>query len=307
MYSKAELAFYDAMWPLAQVASGQTHIFAEIIYAQSALESGYGLHAPGHNYFGIKSTVANGLNTIQATAEYIAGKWRTERDSFSGYRSMAASVQGYVNFITRYKRYVAFRGGRTIDDQLAALQVSGYATDPQYAVKLKAIIEEIPHETAAAPAPAPTVKGSSPMSINLLKILEGAGGVIKALVDIAPVPAIARTAVDDVLGGIDTIVTHGNAAVATGNVAAPVAPPGSVIVPAEQAPTVAPPTTETFAQSELKVATDAFAEFLPLLLQDIAAGKLSPELEVEHAEQSFADAVERDGLSMSATIDPTKN
>ena len=71
-----------------------------------------------------------------ATSEYGAqGKYGTQ-DSFRQYGNMEESANDYARFITTNPRYKDFRAAQGIDAQLAALQKSGYATDPDYATKV---------------------------------------------------------------------------------------------------------------------------------------------------------------------------
>ena len=134
--------FYDAMYPLAQRASAATGIDPDIIFAQAALESGWGKSAPNNNYFGIK-----GGTSLQKTKEYIGGKWVEIKDAFKGYKSMSESVDGYVTLMGG-KRYQMVGVGASEWAQLNALQNSGYATDPQYIQKLKNIMGQIPGGSA---------------------------------------------------------------------------------------------------------------------------------------------------------------
>ena len=130
--------FIREIWPHAQMASAKTGVMPEIIVAQAALESGWGKSAPNNNYFGIK-----GPGGTQTTREYINGQWVTIQDSFRGYGSLAESVQGYADFITRNPRYGTLRVTPTFEGQVKALQESGYATDPNYGSKIKGIAETV--------------------------------------------------------------------------------------------------------------------------------------------------------------------
>jgi len=124
-------SFIDSIWPQAVIAGKRTGVDPSIIAGQAALETGWGKSAPNNNYFGIKGPGGN-----QQTKEYLNGKWVTITDSFRGYGSMADSVKGYADFITSNPRYRDFMGAKTFEEQLTALQKSGYATDPKYAAKV---------------------------------------------------------------------------------------------------------------------------------------------------------------------------
>lgn len=133
------------MWPNAQRAGAATGVDPRIIFAQSALETGWGKSAPNNNYFGIK-----GSGSSQTTREYINGRWVTIRDSFRGYSSAADSADGYASFINSNPRYASMRNAVGMEAQLDALGRSGYATDPNYINKLSSIIDNIPGNLASA-------------------------------------------------------------------------------------------------------------------------------------------------------------
>ena len=48
--------FFTKYYPLAQSVESDTNVPALVTLAQGAIESGYGLHAPGNNLFGIKAS-----------------------------------------------------------------------------------------------------------------------------------------------------------------------------------------------------------------------------------------------------------
>jgi len=141
-WSQAQQNFFNQMWPLAQGASQRTGIPAQVIFAQSALETGWGRSAPQNNFFGIK-----GVGGSQTTREYIGGRWVTVQDSFRGYSSMADSVDGYVSFINNpnSRRWTAARNAGSPEEAARAIAAGGYATDPNYASKLMSIIRGIPN------------------------------------------------------------------------------------------------------------------------------------------------------------------
>jgi hypothetical protein len=129
--------------------------FPEVVAAQWALESGWGKHTSGqHNYVGLK-----GSGTATTTREFLDGQWVTITDSFIDFPSLAACVEYLVS--RWYQDYRRHQGVNRADDrnECARLLVSeGYATDPEYAEKLIAIMdraavkskpaEEKPRETA---------------------------------------------------------------------------------------------------------------------------------------------------------------
>lgn len=138
----ARNAFIDMLLPGALQASQMTGVDPRIIIAQAAQETGWGAHAPGNNFFGIKSHGRQGGNTL-STTEYVNGQPVRENASFRAYDSPADSVLGYANFINSNPRYKPFKNAQGLDAQLQALGQSGYATDPNYASSVGAIARSI--------------------------------------------------------------------------------------------------------------------------------------------------------------------
>lgn len=124
-------SFIDALLPAAIEESKRTNIDPRIIVAQAAQETGWGKSAPGNNFFGIKSHGQSGGQNLN-THEYVDGKRVNISDSFRQYESPADSVRGYGDFMLNNPRYGKLRQAEGLDNQLAALQASGYATDPNY-------------------------------------------------------------------------------------------------------------------------------------------------------------------------------
>jgi len=128
-------SFISAMMPHAVEASKMTGVDPRLIVAQAAQETGWGAHAPGNNYFGIKSHGQGGGNTL-ATTEYVNGQPVTVNDSFRGYGGMRDSAMGYAKFLLENPRYKPMLQANGLDAQVAALGQSGYATDPNYAASV---------------------------------------------------------------------------------------------------------------------------------------------------------------------------
>ncbi len=151
--------FFNRVFPEAQRASRETGIPAEVIFAQAALETGWGRSVPNNNYFGIK-----GSGQAQTTREYINGKWVTISDAFRGYSSLSDSISGYISFITNPNstRWTNARSSKTVEEAARALQSGGYATDPNYADKLIGIANSIPNELRNAASRATNVINSLP-------------------------------------------------------------------------------------------------------------------------------------------------
>jgi len=145
-YTDYQKAFYDRVWGPIQEVARRIGVDARIIFAQAALESNWGrseLSRSGNNYFGIKA-VGDEPYIIRRTREVINGVSTYVRAKFVQYSSPLESIEGYGAFIQRNPRYRSFIGATGLDDELAALQRSGYATDPQYSNKLRSVINNMP-------------------------------------------------------------------------------------------------------------------------------------------------------------------
>jgi len=162
--SQNNIAFVQAMMPAAIRASERTGVDPRIIIAQAIQETGWGRHAPNNNYFGIKSHGQEGGSTL-ATNEVINGETVQVNASFRGYEDMAASVEGYADFLLANPRYREMMAAEGLDAQIAALGRSGYATDPNYASSIAALAGRITIDGVQLPAnvrfsPAPAGGGA---------------------------------------------------------------------------------------------------------------------------------------------------
>ena len=139
--------FLAAMTPVAKEVADELGVSHKIILAQAALESAWGAKAKNNAFFGIKSHGKAGGQAF-TTHEEINGKRVKIADSFRQYGTPEDSIRGYRDFLKanpRYRHFLA-AGASSEDSQLLALQESGYATDSNYAQKLKAIIKGLPSE-----------------------------------------------------------------------------------------------------------------------------------------------------------------
>lgn len=134
--------FINLLAPIAATEQRRTGVLASITIAQGALESAWGSSAPGNNLFGIKG---NGQEI--ATKEYINGHFITIVDGFRTYDSWEGSIIDHSNFLMENARYskAGFFTCCAVFDYIGsarALQIAGYATDPEYASKLIQIIQK---------------------------------------------------------------------------------------------------------------------------------------------------------------------
>ncbi len=132
--------FIAGILPSVQAAAQRLGVTPVAILAQAALETGWGRHVPGNNLFGVKAGDSWTGGTVQGlTREVRDGVASAGNAVFRAYHSVADSVQNYAALLSR-PRYRTARGvGNDIPAFAAALQHSGYATDPDYAAKLVAV------------------------------------------------------------------------------------------------------------------------------------------------------------------------
>lgn len=134
--------FIAAISPAAVMSAKTTKIPASFTIAQAALESSWGARAPGMNLFGIKADPSwKGPVTSQVTHEVVNGKTITITAKFRAYSDWLGSISDHAQFLLtnpRYKPAFAYTSGTTFAMAIAA---AGYATDPNYATKIIAIIK----------------------------------------------------------------------------------------------------------------------------------------------------------------------
>lgn len=139
--------FVDTVLPHAQAAAQRLGVDPVTLVAHAALETGWGKHVPcnadgssGFNLFGIKATPAwQGQSTGAATLEYEQGVAVKRVERFKTYASPADCFSDYAKLLAG-QRYTGARNTQGDAAQFAdALQQGGYATDPLYASKLRAV------------------------------------------------------------------------------------------------------------------------------------------------------------------------
>lgn len=141
--------FVQALRPHAERAAAALGTRPEVLIAQAALETGWGRAmprhedgSPSHNLFGIKADSRwDGERVAVQTMEFRDGVMQRERASFRSYDTLAQGFEDYVSFLRDNPRYqqaleAAGDGARYVRE----LQQAGYATDPEYADKIDAIM-----------------------------------------------------------------------------------------------------------------------------------------------------------------------
>lgn len=146
-----------------------TQVPASVTLAQAALESGWGKHAPGFNFFGIKAGSSwTGKKQLLTTHEIHSDndknkhnypevisiteftdskgatkyKWKV-KDNFRAYDSATDSFNDHGNFLVANKRYKkAFDYTNDSHQFIQEVAKAGYATDPNYASVLISIVDK---------------------------------------------------------------------------------------------------------------------------------------------------------------------
>ncbi|HKK14255.1 MAG TPA: flagellar assembly peptidoglycan hydrolase FlgJ [Gammaproteobacteria bacterium] len=151
--------FVAGVWPHAQRTARKLGVDPRLLVAQAALETGWGrgtIRRPdgssSHNLFGIKADANwQGGRTTVPTLEVEQGIPVRRQAAFRTYPSVADSFADYARFLQGNPRYrQALERG---DDPAAfarALQDAGYATDPDYARKIRNILNSGRFQDAVA-------------------------------------------------------------------------------------------------------------------------------------------------------------
>lgn len=151
-WAQHQTDFYNKVWSSVQAVAQRIGVSAEIIFAQLALESDWGrseLTRTANNFAGIKA-VGNQPYVVRRTREVLNGVSTYVQAKFRSYSTVQEGIEGYGRFITENPRYRSFINATNLDDELRAIQASGYATDPQYSAKLRSVINNMPFQQSGA-------------------------------------------------------------------------------------------------------------------------------------------------------------
>lgn len=135
----------------ARAASAMSGVPTELILAQAALETGWGRSeiptnngGNSYNLFGIKANAQwQGKTTDATTTEFVDGVVQSRVESFRVYPSYHAAFADYARLISNNPRYSGVVSATTPAQAAQALQRGGYATDPNYAAKLVAVMNSM--------------------------------------------------------------------------------------------------------------------------------------------------------------------
>ena len=144
--------FTRALLPIAQKAAAIVGLDPIMMVAQAALETGWGKHmvknASGensNNLFNIKADSRWGGDSVHTkTLEYKGGIAVKESAKFRRYDSITESIHDFIDFIQTNPRYdQAIKNAENPEAFIDELHQAGYATDPLYAEKVKAVYQHV--------------------------------------------------------------------------------------------------------------------------------------------------------------------
>jgi flagellar rod assembly protein/muramidase FlgJ len=136
--------FIQLITPAAQASMRASGVPASFIVAQAALESGWGesrLAREGNNLFGVKAHASwRGDILTLNTREFLNGSWITVPAHWRQYADWSECLLDHAAFLQQNPRYAACFECSSGETFAQAVARAGYATDPDYAAKLIAII-----------------------------------------------------------------------------------------------------------------------------------------------------------------------
>ncbi len=147
--------FVSQLRPAAEQAAEQLGVDPKAVLAIAALETGWGKHVmpasdgrSSHNLFGIKADRRwRREHTVATTKEFRHGAMRREKQPFRVYNNPAESVLDFAAFIRENPRYRnALRHKDDPERFIDELHKAGYATDPDYAKKVKRVMRAVERE-----------------------------------------------------------------------------------------------------------------------------------------------------------------
>lgn len=147
-YNKME--FFADIAPTVQKVAEAYGVRPSLVMAQAALESDYGqnlLAVKYHNLFAVSAQPGDKPVTLKYK-RYFVNEWQTEIGQFAVYKSWDDAIYDYFDLLKSGKirnsegAYDIMVSNKGYKKPAQALQDMGFSSDPNYASKLIAIIEE---------------------------------------------------------------------------------------------------------------------------------------------------------------------
>lgn len=162
-YAASPADFIAALTPAAQRIAQEIGVDSRVLLSQAALETGWGRKvlqradgSSSNNFFNIKADADwQGAVVTVPTIEYRDGVAVRETATFRAYETPEAAFADYAKLVLDNPRYAdAVRSAGDSNAYMRALADAGYATDPQYADKVLALLRtgHLQRETAGTAA-----------------------------------------------------------------------------------------------------------------------------------------------------------
>ncbi|MCL1050714.1 flagellar assembly peptidoglycan hydrolase FlgJ [Shewanella abyssi] len=144
--------FVSRLYPHAEKAAKELGTTAEVLIAQSALETGWGQKMvkgvagqQSNNLFNIKADNRwQGDKAQVNTLEYEQGIAVKQKADFRVYDDIGQSFNDFVSFVSNSERYQeAMKKAANPQAFVQSLQDAGYATDPKYTDKVMQVMKTI--------------------------------------------------------------------------------------------------------------------------------------------------------------------
>lgn len=144
--------YIDSIKPYVARAADRLNTDPNVLLAISALETGWGRHVmqtadgqSSNNLFGIKATNPSEERHVYAlTTEYSKGNAYQTEQAFRTYSTPQDSINDFAEFLLSNPRYrKALGNSQNPEAFVREIQDAGYATDPQYANKVLAVMQTI--------------------------------------------------------------------------------------------------------------------------------------------------------------------
>ncbi len=123
----------------AQDAQHAWNVPSSVSIAQWAFESGYGLHSPGNNPFGIKALPGQPSQNLKTT-EVIHDQVVHEFQPFAVFSSIDAAFEAHAKLIATKPVYAPAMAALPDLERFVPLLAAHYATDKLYASKITNMI-----------------------------------------------------------------------------------------------------------------------------------------------------------------------
>jgi len=138
--------FIAAIAPAARASMVKTKIPVSFVIAEGADESGWGgsaLAVQARNLFGVKADATwHGDVLTMNTREFLNKQWVMMPAKWRKYPDWQGCMDDHAAFLLKNPRYKPAFAHADGEGFTLAIQAAGYATDPQYAAKLIALIHQ---------------------------------------------------------------------------------------------------------------------------------------------------------------------